>query len=70
LSEAPHHGNANTRPPQQLKSLPSYEVHGGMLKLAEAMGSPGKPVHKAVKKALSENEGYGKLFAEKSTIGG
>jgi hypothetical protein len=35
-------------------------VHGGMLKLARAMGSPGKSVHNAVKKALTENEGYGK----------
>jgi len=35
-----------------------YEVHGGMLKLARAMGAPGKPVHSAVKKALDDNEGY------------
>jgi sn1-specific diacylglycerol lipase len=39
-----------------------YEVHGGMLKLARAMGSPDKAVHGAVKKALTENEGYGQLF--------
>lgn len=35
-----------------------YLVHGGMLKMAKAMGSRGKPVHGAVKHALVQNEGY------------
>lgn len=39
--------------------LPSYQVHGGMLRLARAMGSKGKPVHQAVSAALSRNRGYG-----------
>ncbi|GJE84830.1 lipase family protein [Phanerochaete sordida] len=36
----------------------TYEVHGGMLKMARAMGGRGKPVHAAVKHALKQNEGY------------
>ena len=36
-----------------------YQVHGGMLRLARAMGSKGKPVHEAVSVALSRNPGYG-----------
>lgn len=34
-------------------------VHGGMLKTAELMGLPGKPVHTAVANALMKNRGYG-----------
>jgi len=40
---------------------PAYEVHGGMLKLARAMGSKGKPVHEAVASALAKNRQYGML---------
>ncbi|GJJ07780.1 hypothetical protein Clacol_001985 [Clathrus columnatus] len=36
----------------------SYEVHGGMLLLARAMGCKGKPVHDAVLAALSKNPRY------------
>ncbi|KAI0643609.1 alpha/beta-hydrolase [Trametes meyenii] len=35
-----------------------YIVHGGMLKMARAMGSPGKPVHISVRDALKKNKGY------------
>lgn len=33
-------------------------VHGGMLKMARAMGGVGKPVHVAVRDALRKNKGY------------
>ncbi|KAG8741155.1 hypothetical protein FRC10_003253 [Ceratobasidium sp. 414] len=33
-------------------------VHGGMLKTAELMGLPGKPVHTAIANALRANRGY------------
>ncbi|KAI0038005.1 alpha/beta-hydrolase [Auriscalpium vulgare] len=36
----------------------TYKVHGGMLKMAQAMGGHGKPVHIAVKDALRKNKGY------------
>lgn len=36
----------------------TFEVHGGMLKMARAMGSKGKPVYAAIKYALKQNEGY------------
>ncbi|KAJ3519608.1 hypothetical protein NM688_g9276 [Phlebia brevispora] len=35
-----------------------YQVHGGILKMAKAMGSRGKPVHITVRHALKRNEGY------------
>jgi len=38
---------------------PRYYVHGGMLRMARAMGGTGKPVQVAVKEALSHNPGYG-----------
>ncbi|OCH93230.1 alpha/beta-hydrolase [Obba rivulosa] len=50
---------------ESLPSLPStgpdeqqHMVHGGMLKMARAMGAPGKPVHVAVRHALKKNHGY------------
>ena len=36
----------------------TYPVHGGMLKMARAMGCRGKPVHVAVRRALRRNDGY------------
>ncbi|KAH9928962.1 alpha/beta-hydrolase [Fomitopsis serialis] len=36
----------------------TYLVHGGILKMARAMGAPGKPVHVAVRDALKRNRGY------------
>ncbi|KAI0786513.1 hypothetical protein C8Q75DRAFT_808486 [Abortiporus biennis] len=36
----------------------SFSVHGGMLKLARAMGGRGKPVHTAVRHALRRNPDY------------
>ncbi|KAL7281997.1 hypothetical protein ACG7TL_003464 [Trametes sanguinea] len=36
----------------------AHIVHGGMLKMARAMGAPGKPVHVAVRDALRRNKGY------------
>ena len=38
-----------------------YQVHGGILKLARAMGDIGKPVHLAVLEALYNNPDYGML---------
>lgn len=35
-----------------------YQVHGGMLKMARAMGGRSKPVHAAVRHALKQNDGY------------
>ncbi|KAI8984919.1 alpha/beta-hydrolase [Trametes punicea] len=35
-----------------------YIVHGGMLRMARAMGAPGKPVHVAARDALRRNKGY------------
>jgi hypothetical protein len=37
---------------------PRYHVHGGMLKMARIMGEVGKPVHLAVREALSYNPEY------------
>ncbi|KAI0057714.1 alpha/beta-hydrolase [Artomyces pyxidatus] len=39
-------------------TVPSYRVHGGMLRMAMAMGGKGKPVHVAVKEALRKNKGF------------
>ncbi|CAE6474763.1 unnamed protein product [Rhizoctonia solani] len=36
----------------------THIVHGGMLKTAELMGLPGRPVHTAIAKALRKNPGY------------
>jgi len=38
---------------------PRYEVHGGMLRMAKAMGDIGNPVHLAVLEALFNNPDYG-----------
>ncbi|KLO05140.1 alpha/beta-hydrolase [Schizopora paradoxa] len=35
-----------------------YKVHGGMLRMAQVMGAADKPVHRAVRDALSKNIGY------------
>jgi hypothetical protein len=40
-------------------TTPRYHVHGGMLRMARAMGDTGKPVQLAVKNALLHNPGYG-----------
>ena len=37
-----------------------YQVHGGMLKMALAMGGKGKPVYTAVREALRRNRDYSK----------
>lgn len=44
---------------QSEEDPPQYQVHGGMLKLAKAMGDIGKPVHLAVLEALYNNPDYG-----------
>ena len=36
-----------------------FKVHGGMLRMAQVMGAANKPVHRAVRDALSKNIGYG-----------
>lgn len=43
-------------------SRPKYQVHGGMLKLAKAMGYIGKPVQVAVKRALYNNPDFGNFI--------
>ncbi|KAG8805296.1 hypothetical protein FRC17_005577, partial [Serendipita sp. 399] len=44
---------------QSTASLRSpFMVHSGMLRMAQVMGSIGKPVHTAIKKALRLNRGY------------
>lgn len=43
-------------------SRPKYQVHGGMLRLAKAMGDIGKPVQVAVKRALYNNPDFGKFI--------
>lgn len=48
---------------------PPYEVHGGMLLLARAMGCKCKPVHDAVLAALLKNPHYGKKNMVHSYIG-
>ncbi|KAI0315055.1 hypothetical protein OF83DRAFT_1201648 [Amylostereum chailletii] len=37
---------------------PRYQVHGGMLRMANVMGGKGKPVHVAVREALKKNKGF------------
>ncbi|KAF8898150.1 hypothetical protein CPB84DRAFT_1709834 [Gymnopilus junonius] len=37
------------------ENVPKYHVHGGMLRMAKAMGDIGKPVHLAVLEALHSN---------------
>ncbi|KAI0829253.1 alpha/beta-hydrolase [Trametes gibbosa] len=46
------------RVPSESADDATYIVHGGMLKMARAMGGPGKPVHVAVRDALKRNKGY------------
>ncbi|KAI0637616.1 alpha/beta-hydrolase [Trametes polyzona] len=46
------------RVPSESADDAAYIVHGGMLKMARAMGCPGKPVHVAVRDALKRNKGY------------
>lgn len=41
---------------------PSYQVHSGMLRMAKAMGEPGKPVQLAVHEALYHNPGFGEQY--------
>ncbi|PCH41649.1 alpha/beta-hydrolase [Wolfiporia cocos MD-104 SS10] len=53
----PSQSDSNTQEPEQWEST-TYLVHGGMLKMARAMGAPGKPVHVAVRGALRRNRGY------------
>lgn len=50
-----------SKPPEYPPRAPGtrYHVHGGMLRLARAMGDVGKPVQVAVKEALYTNPGFG-----------
>ncbi|KAF9004698.1 hypothetical protein BDQ17DRAFT_1399534 [Cyathus striatus] len=43
---------------QKNGSGPKYHVHGGMLRMANAMGGLGKPVHLAVQEALHNNPDF------------
>lgn len=59
----PSPSGRNTQEPANTSAFDegdTYLVHGGMLKMARAMGCRGKPVYAAVKHALKQNEGYGK----------
>ncbi|TFY55041.1 hypothetical protein EVJ58_g8499 [Rhodofomes roseus] len=51
-------GGGNARRERKESETTTYLVHGGMLKMARAMGAPGKPVHVAVRDALKRNRGY------------
>lgn len=51
-------GDARARRERMDSETTTYLVHGGMLKMARAMGAPGKPVHVAVRDALKRNRGY------------
>jgi hypothetical protein len=61
----PQHPRSPSTSPLMLQSSassimsPRYCVHGGMLRMARAMGDVGKPVQLAVKTALLHNPGYG-----------
>jgi len=46
---------------ENLNDDPKYHVHGGMLKMAKAMGDIGKPVHLGVLEALHNNPDFGTL---------
>lgn len=43
---------------------PKYHVHGGMARMAKAMGSIGKPVHLAVQEALYNHPDFGTYLNE------
>jgi hypothetical protein len=53
--------------PDDVKSMAGservYIVHGGMLRMAEAMGSKGKPLHRVLRQSLKRNPGYGVYFS-------
>ena len=51
-------GEGRARRERKESETTTYLVHGGMLKMARAMGAPGKPVHVAVRDALRRNRGY------------
>lgn len=50
------------RRPRPSEEKHKYNVHGGMLKMAHAMGDKGKPVHVAVRNALRRNHGYSAFY--------
>ena len=52
-------GNAYGDSDPESPGATTYDVHGGMLRMARVMGEKGKPVHTAVRDALRKNRGYG-----------
>lgn len=56
--QEPPVGDTRARRERTESETTTYLVHGGMLKMARAMGAPGKPVHIAVRDALKRNRGY------------
>ena len=60
-NEGRAHSRQNTGSSTFSERGDTYQVHGGMLKMARAMGAKGKPVHVAVRNALRRNHGYSKL---------
>ncbi|KAF7433590.1 hypothetical protein PC9H_005551 [Pleurotus ostreatus] len=56
--ETPVPGQYSIPFPSVAQNRPTYHVHGGMLRMARAMGDIGKPVQLAVQEALYKNPGY------------
>lgn len=57
-SEKKDHVKENKKTHRNSRSHEKFEVHSGMLRMARAMGSKGRPVHVAVRNALRRNHGY------------
>ena len=60
--------NEPTSPTQLHRDHNQHFVHGGMLRLARAMGDVGKPVQLAVMEALYHNVDYGTLSVHWSIL--
>ncbi|KAG9219484.1 hypothetical protein CCMSSC00406_0005378 [Pleurotus cornucopiae] len=64
--ETPVPGQYSIPFPSVAQNRPTYHVHGGMLRMARAMGDIGKPVQLAVQEALYKNPGYGECLMDAS----
>lgn len=64
--ETPVPGRYSIPFPTVAQNRPTYQVHGGMLRMARAMGDIGKPVQLAVQEALYKNPGYGKTVTTRN----
>jgi sn1-specific diacylglycerol lipase len=54
-------GFASFQQDEKQDARPKYQVHSGMLRMSRMMGGIGRPVHLALKEALKQHRGYGKL---------